>query len=168
SYWRVQFIPQGVGSVVSSVTSSSRRLGFFASCFRLEMLVSNAATTNATAAKPPTTASVTATRRRLAGFDEVFVSAMRSSPVLSARAVPDAAVAMNTAPVFHLGGLRPARAGDQRLVNQVAVTAKAIVLQDLRVPRLDQDRLVEVLQREPLRVVVTVQRLREVLLDGVA
>ena len=53
------------------------------------------------------------------------------------------------------------------VVHEVAVTAQAVLLEDRGVPRLDQDRLVEVLEREPLRVVVAVQRLGEVLADEV-
>ena len=44
------------------------------------------------------------------------------------------------------------RAPADDLVNELAVTRHAIFLKDARVARLDHDRLVEILEREPLAV----------------
>src|SRR6476660_6315443 len=122
------------------------------------MFVSSAIAANATIADNASVATTIARR----GRPGCVVSLIgRRLPLSSAaRAVPDAAVAMDAAPVVFCS-----RAGDQGVVNEVAMAAQAVVLQDLRVARLDQDRFVEVLQGEPLGVVVAVQGLREVLAD---
>src|SRR6185436_15788039 len=70
----------------------------------------------------------------------------------------DAGVAMDALDGVAVG----ARAGHE-LVHHRLVTAQTVVLQDGAVSRLDADRLLEVLQREALRVVPAVARLGEVL-----
>src|SRR5262245_12806472 len=61
------------------------------------------------------------------------------------------------------GGVLRGRAPADDVVDEVLVAAQARRLEDRGIPRLDLDRLVEVLEGEALRVVVPVARLRQVL-----
>src|SRR5262245_36186107 len=70
----------------------------------------------------------------------------------------DACVAMDARDGVAVG----ARAGHE-LVHHRLVAAQTVVLQDLAVARLDADRLLEVLQREALRVMPAIARLGGVL-----
>src|SRR5689334_5955696 len=67
-------------------------------------------------------------------------------------AVTDAAMAMDAA-----DGPRVPRAAAHHLVHEIAVTAQTRVLKDLTVLRLDHDGLVEILERETLRMVIAVR-----------
>src|SRR6516164_1008423 len=106
------------------------------------MLASSASAAKpATAAMTAISASATGPRRG----DGSTGGALATGPV------PHAAVAVRAAQL-----VAPLAAAEEDVVNEVAVAAQAARLQDGRVARLDEDRLVEVLQREPLRVVVAV------------
>ena len=52
---------------------------------------------------------------------------------------------------------------DHKLVNEISVACKTIVLEDSCIRFLDHDGLVKILQREALGVVPTVVRFRQVL-----
>ena len=68
--------------------------------------------------------------------------------------VPDGIVAVHAADGIGIGG-----AARDDVVDHAGVATQAGVLQDLRVVRLDHHGLVEVLEREALRVVVAVDSL---------
>lgn len=53
------------------------------------------------------------------------------------------------------------------LMNEISVTAEAVFLKNLRIVRLDENRLVKILERKPLGMVVAVGRLGKVLPDQI-
>src|SRR5450759_3525239 len=120
-----------------------------------------------TAVEPATTITMMASSTGLGRRDfGVLVSVSEGSAVMfspnglmdaakSARgSVPDGIVAMHATDGVGVGG-----AARDDVVTQPPVAAQAGLLQDLRVVRLDHHGLVEVLEREALRVVVAVDSL---------
>src|SRR5262245_30190995 len=112
SYWRGKFVPHGEGSVVSSPTRTSFRYGSFASCLRVWMLSSSAATPAATSAATTRPAANAANARREG-------SSAMGLLRLAGRAVPDVPVTAHAAHVF-------ARAAHGvHLLHQVTVAVQA-------------------------------------------
>src|SRR5262245_3421131 len=115
------------------------------------------------AARNPAAAAAIATTTRTERTRGIFiVSLHRVGATSSPGPVSHAAVAVDA-----LRRLALAVAAAQDVVDEVLVAALAVALEDARVARRDLDRLVEVLEREALRVAIAVVRLRQVLGDRV-
>src|SRR5262245_49912052 len=115
------------------------------------------------AARNPAAAAAIATTTRTERTRGIFiVSLHRVGATSSPGPVTHAAVAVDA-----LRRLALAVAAAQDVVDEVLVAALAVALEDARVARRDLDRLVEVLEREALRVAIAVVRLRQVLGDRV-
>src|SRR5216110_1847259 len=112
------------GSVVSSLTSTTRRYGFFASCLRSKILTSSAVTSALTAA-----VIITRTRNlpALRFFDSCTgLASFCSSAILnlhasSRRPMSNAGVTMHAGDTGHVGG-----AALHNVVHEVAVTFETI------------------------------------------
>src|SRR3990172_11093398 len=147
-----KFLPHTAGSTVSSVMSTTRTVGVFASCLRSATLTRSAA---ASAATTPAPTMATASVARRGGFREGSV--MVDAPC----------VGSGSPQVAH--GVVAADAGDLGVVrgrHEVGVAVAALALDHLaaRVPQADDVRIRS--RGEGLGVVPAVQRLQRVLRGG--
>src|SRR5262245_38647241 len=138
SYWNGQFWPHTLGSIVSSVTSTSRTNGCRASCLRSKMFVSSASSRIVTPATP-----ASATRAR----SHTLMRVMGIVSFSIAGAVPDARVTVHAREI----AMPPPRSVRHRLHERL-VTPHAVLADHLEIARGDLDRLLEVLQCEGRRV----------------
>ena len=135
--------PTAAGSVVSSVTSTRRTYGFFASCLRSKMDVSSPVTQERPARRQ--TAAMASAGRRSSP------PARRGSDVAHGSTSRHGRAPWPTPRWQWTHCTASSRVVLPRddVVHEVAVTAQAVLLQDPRVARLDHDRLVEVLKVNP-------------------
>src|SRR5215813_9369297 len=143
SYCIGQFWPHTLGSIVSSLTSTSRTNVCRASCLRSKMFVSSASSNTVSPATP--TSPITARSQPR------FILA----PLLAARAVTGAGVAVHA---IERAVEMPGRLGNG--LHEALVAAHAVHTHHLAVLRRDLDRLLEVLQRERGRMPEAVVGLR--------
>src|SRR5262245_59289240 len=144
-----QFWPQTLGSIVSSVTSTSRTNVCRASCLRSKMFVSSASSNTVRPATP--TSPITA--RSQPRFILV--------PLSTARAVTGAGVTVHA---VERAVWAPGRLGNG--VHETLVAAHAVHAHHLAILGRDLDRLLEVLQRERRRMPEAVVGLRQPLCDS--
>src|SRR3569832_496353 len=153
-------MPHFAGSVSSSPTSTSRTKGVFASFLRSMMLTSRPVTPAVTTATTSPSAPSRIRKRLLLMDRNLLRFPAVGGANAGARAVADRRVAVHADRSAVFG----ARRRDQ-LVDHAVMAVQAALLQNAGVLLLDHDRLVEVLQREALRMVVAVLGLGDVLAD---